>query len=95
MAVPDLTEAPMHPATDMPLFPANFREQDLPTNGTTLHVRIGGHGAAVVLLHGGMVNLTSHGRIWAESEKARCHYASVWAHVSSRRTSKVVARDTR
>jgi pimeloyl-ACP methyl ester carboxylesterase/uncharacterized RmlC-like cupin family protein len=33
-------------------FPAGFRTQDIPTNGTTLHVRIGGTGPAVVLIHG-------------------------------------------
>jgi pimeloyl-ACP methyl ester carboxylesterase len=33
-------------------FPATFRIQDIATNGTTLYVRVGGSGAAVVLLHG-------------------------------------------
>jgi pimeloyl-ACP methyl ester carboxylesterase len=33
-------------------FPADFRIEEVATNGTTLHVRIGGHGPAVVLLHG-------------------------------------------
>ncbi|MGO8920379.1 MAG: alpha/beta fold hydrolase [Stellaceae bacterium] len=33
-------------------FPAGFRSEEIPTNGTTLHVRIGGQGKAVVLLHG-------------------------------------------
>jgi pimeloyl-ACP methyl ester carboxylesterase len=33
-------------------FPAAFRTQEIPTNGTTLHVRIGGKGPAVLLLHG-------------------------------------------
>jgi pimeloyl-ACP methyl ester carboxylesterase len=33
-------------------FPAAFHEQDIATNGTTLHVRVGGQGPAVVLLHG-------------------------------------------
>lgn len=33
-------------------FPAVFHEQDIATNGTTIHVRVGGHGPAVVLLHG-------------------------------------------
>lgn len=33
-------------------FPPGFRTQDIKTNGTTLHVRIGGHGPAVVMLHG-------------------------------------------
>ena len=33
-------------------FPAAFHTQEIATNGTTIHVRIGGHGPAVVLLHG-------------------------------------------
>jgi pimeloyl-ACP methyl ester carboxylesterase/quercetin dioxygenase-like cupin family protein len=33
-------------------FPAGFRTQEIQTNGTTLHVRIGGAGPAVVLIHG-------------------------------------------
>ena len=33
-------------------FPAGFHIRRLPTNGTTLYVRIGGTGPAVVLLHG-------------------------------------------
>jgi pimeloyl-ACP methyl ester carboxylesterase len=33
-------------------FPAGFKTQEIPTNGTTLHVRIGGHGPAVLMLHG-------------------------------------------
>jgi pimeloyl-ACP methyl ester carboxylesterase len=33
-------------------FPASFRTQGVGTNGTTIHVRIGGKGPAVVLLHG-------------------------------------------
>jgi pimeloyl-ACP methyl ester carboxylesterase len=33
-------------------FPAGFRTQDVATNGTTIHVRVGGKGPAVVLLHG-------------------------------------------
>src|SRR5436853_734033 len=33
-------------------FPATFVERDIATNGTTIHVRIGGKGPAVVLLHG-------------------------------------------
>ena len=32
--------------------PAGFRTQEIATNGTTLHVRVGGSGPAVVLLHG-------------------------------------------
>ncbi|THD80977.1 MAG: alpha/beta hydrolase [Phenylobacterium sp.] len=33
-------------------FPPDFRIQDIPTNGAVIHVRVGGHGPAVVLLHG-------------------------------------------
>jgi pimeloyl-ACP methyl ester carboxylesterase len=33
-------------------FPASFRTQMVQTNGTNLYVRVGGHGPAVVLLHG-------------------------------------------
>jgi pimeloyl-ACP methyl ester carboxylesterase len=33
-------------------FPAGFHTQEIATNGTTLHVRVGGTGPAVVLLHG-------------------------------------------
>jgi len=33
-------------------FPADFKVRDITTNGATLHVRYGGHGPAVVLLHG-------------------------------------------
>ena len=33
-------------------FPSGFRTEEIATNGTTLHVRIGGQGPAVVMLHG-------------------------------------------
>jgi pimeloyl-ACP methyl ester carboxylesterase len=33
-------------------FPASFRTQNIQTDGATLHVRVGGQGPAVVLLHG-------------------------------------------
>jgi hypothetical protein len=33
-------------------FPASFYAQMVPTNGTSLYVRVGGQGPAVVLLHG-------------------------------------------
>jgi pimeloyl-ACP methyl ester carboxylesterase len=42
-------------------FPAGFRTEEVATNGTTLHVRIGGHGPAVVLLHG----FGDTGAMWA------------------------------
>ena len=40
------------PAFAVERFPASFHTQEIRTNGTTLHVRIGGHGPAVILLHG-------------------------------------------
>jgi pimeloyl-ACP methyl ester carboxylesterase len=33
-------------------FPAGFKTRDIVTNGATIHVRVGGKGPAVVLLHG-------------------------------------------
>ena len=33
-------------------FPASFHNREIATNGATIHVRIGGHGPAVVMLHG-------------------------------------------
>jgi pimeloyl-ACP methyl ester carboxylesterase len=33
-------------------FPASFQMQDVAANGTTIHVRVGGSGPVVVLLHG-------------------------------------------
>jgi pimeloyl-ACP methyl ester carboxylesterase len=43
---------PMPATTDVQPFPAGFGVQNVDTNGTTLSVRIGGQGPAVVLLHG-------------------------------------------
>ncbi len=40
------------PALAIEPFPAAFKTREIATNGTTLHVRIGGSGPAVVLLHG-------------------------------------------
>jgi hypothetical protein len=33
-------------------FPSEFKTQEIQTDGATLHVRIGGHGPAIVFLHG-------------------------------------------
>ncbi|WP_424812698.1 alpha/beta fold hydrolase [Roseococcus sp. YIM B11640] len=38
--------------SEIPVFPAAFRTQEVPTNGIQLHVRVGGTGPAVLLLHG-------------------------------------------
>ncbi|RDJ22042.1 alpha/beta hydrolase [Bosea caraganae] len=41
------------PATaQVPDFPTSFKTQEIATNGATIHVRVGGQGPAVVLLHG-------------------------------------------
>ncbi|WP_407822107.1 alpha/beta fold hydrolase [Sphingomonas arvum] len=39
-------------ASAVPPYPAGFSTQEIATNGTTIHVRTGGKGPAVVLLHG-------------------------------------------
>lgn len=52
-------------------FPAGFRTEEIPTNGVTLHVRVGGEGPAVILLHG----YGETGDMWAAlaAELARDH----------------------
>src|SRR5882672_8340781 len=42
-------------------FPASFHVQTIQTNGTSLYVRVGGQGPAVVLLHG----FADTGDMWA------------------------------
>ena len=49
------------PALAVDPFPAAFKTQEIATNGTTLHVRVGGAGPAVVLLHG----FGDSGDMWA------------------------------
>ena len=39
-------------AAQVVAFPSSFKTQEIKSNGTTVHVRIGGKGPAVVLLHG-------------------------------------------
>jgi pimeloyl-ACP methyl ester carboxylesterase len=58
------------PAQDL-TFPSSFRQDKIATNGTTLHVRVGGTGPAVVLLHG----YGETGDMWAPLAKdlARDH----------------------
>lgn len=52
-------------------FPQNFRTQEIATNGTTIHVRVGGTGPAVLLLHG----YGDTGDMWAPlaADLARTH----------------------
>ncbi|SEM53477.1 alpha/beta hydrolase [Bradyrhizobium sp. OK095] len=47
-------------------FPADFRIENISVNGVTLHVRVGGKGPAVVLLHG----FADTGDMWAPLAKA-------------------------
>lgn len=51
LATAALTISTAATAQPMPL-PSTFKSQNIATNGTTLHVRVGGTGPAVVLLHG-------------------------------------------
>jgi pimeloyl-ACP methyl ester carboxylesterase len=50
----------------MPAFPAGFTTKMIATNGTTLHVRMGGQGPAVVMLHG----FGDTGDMWAPLAEA-------------------------
>lgn len=52
-------------------FPSSFRAQDIQTDGATIHVRVGGKGPAVVLLHG----FGDTGDMWAPlaTDLARNH----------------------
>ena len=56
-------------------FPKSFRTENIATNGTTLYVRIGGHGPAVVMLHG----FADTGDMWAPAaaELAKTHLVIV------------------
>src|SRR5258705_8835682 len=53
------------------VFPANFQTQEIQTDGATIHVRVGGQGPAVVLIHG----FGFTGDMWAPvaAELARAH----------------------
>jgi len=46
LSISTVAEAPVQP------YPPDFHAQEITTNGTTIHVRVGGKGPAVVLLHG-------------------------------------------
>ena len=52
MAALAVLAAPVAALAQVPPFPASFRTQDIATAGATIHVRVGGQGPAVVLLHG-------------------------------------------
>src|SRR4051812_11736467 len=44
--------APAPASAKLEPFPATFHTREVPANGTTIHVRVGGSGPAVLLLHG-------------------------------------------
>ncbi|VVN01874.1 Soluble epoxide hydrolase [Pseudomonas fluorescens] len=56
---------------DITPFPSSFRTQDIPVEGAKIHVRVGGKGPAVVLLHG----FGDTGDMWAPlaADLARDH----------------------
>ena len=54
------------PAFALEPFPSTFHTQEIQTNGTTLHVRVGGNGPAVVMLHG----FGDTGDMWAPAAAA-------------------------
>jgi pimeloyl-ACP methyl ester carboxylesterase len=54
-------------------FPAGFHTQDIRTNGTTLYVRVGGHGPAVIMLHGS----GDTGDMWAPAAAALVKHHTV------------------
>src|SRR5258708_18177877 len=58
-------------SAEVQAFPANFQTQEIQTDGATIHVRVGGEGPAVVLLHG----FGDTGDMWAPmaAELARDH----------------------
>jgi pimeloyl-ACP methyl ester carboxylesterase len=58
-------------AAQLSPFPPDFKVQDIATNGVTIHVRVGGQGPAVVLLHG----YADTGDMWAPmaTDLARDH----------------------
>jgi pimeloyl-ACP methyl ester carboxylesterase len=56
-----LSIAGLPAAANIQPYPSSFSIQEIRANGTTLHVRIGGTGPAVVLLHG----FADTGDMWA------------------------------
>ena len=58
-------------------FPASLHQQDIATDGATIHVRIGGHGPAVVLLHG----FGDTGDMWAPVAAALPDHTVIVPHL--------------
>jgi pimeloyl-ACP methyl ester carboxylesterase len=60
-------------AAEVKRFPPSFRTQEIATDGATIHVRVGGQGPAVVLLHG----FGDTGDMWAPVAAALAKHHSV------------------
>lgn len=60
---------------EVPAYPSSFQTREVAANGTTLHVRVGGSGPAVVLIHG----YGETGDMWAPlaAELAKDHQVIV------------------
>src|SRR5256886_16851198 len=56
-------------ASAQSVFPANFRTQEIQADGATIHVRAGGQGPAVMLLHG----FGDTGDMWAPMAAELAH----------------------
>jgi pimeloyl-ACP methyl ester carboxylesterase len=65
------TETTIPSRTTMQPFPSNFETRQIQANGASMHVRSGGHGPAIVLLHG----YAETGDMWAPmaADLARDH----------------------
>jgi pimeloyl-ACP methyl ester carboxylesterase len=61
-----LLGAALLPAAAIEPFPSDVRAQEIETDGATIHVRLGGQGPAVVMLHG----FGDTGDMWAPLAKA-------------------------
>jgi pimeloyl-ACP methyl ester carboxylesterase len=61
-----LLVASLLPAAAIEAFPSDVRLQEIETDGATIHVRVGGQGPAVVMLHG----FGDTGDMWAPLAKA-------------------------
>ena len=48
----DASDRKLSASAEVQPFPPSFRTQDIQTDGATIHVRVGGKGPAVVMLHG-------------------------------------------
>lgn len=60
---------------EVPAYPSSFQTREVAANGTTLHIRVGGSGPAVVLIHG----YSETGDMWAPlaAELAKDHQVIV------------------